>query len=249
MDKSSATTFTSPDHRAASPISFGFYDLLFYSTSVWWLICHELNHVQVLHFISYLGRYRNFFSPCDDSIWWSICVMTSSLTRSCTVTKQPWTVLQHKIWFKPLRRGRLWVRASSTCCMCSQEFSLMYSWTFYRHAAAHRSRHPGYTVTSRTQEQLWLLVWAVCWEWRRCEAEGCCDLLTRGQNNRKSGEELQPTHIYMLKTLFLSLLYISITCVLPAVCCVRPAVGRTPPSDSPPVSSWHERHCQTSAAL
>lgn len=175
--------------------------------------------------------------------------MTQSDGVFVSVTKQPWTVLQHKIWFKPLRRARLWVRASSTCCMCSQDFSLMYSWTFYRHAAAHRSRHPGYTVTSRTREQLWLLVWAVCWEWRRCEAEGCCDLLTRGQNNRKSGEELQPTHIYMLKTLFLSLLYISITCVLPAVCCARPAVGRTPPSDSPPVSSWHERHCQTSAAL
>ena len=53
----------------------------------------------------------------------------------------------------------------------------------------------------------------VSWEWRRCEAEGCCDLLTRGQNNRKSGEELQPTHIYVLKTLFLSWLYISIACV------------------------------------
>lgn len=38
-------------------------------------------------------------------------------------------------------------------------------------------------------------------------------------------------------------------CVLPAVCCARPAACRTPPSDSPPVSSWHGRHSQTSAEL
>lgn len=100
------------------------------------------------------------------------------------------------------------------------------------------------TRTTVTVSLSRLLRVTAMWSWRLLRFT---DTWSEQQEVRRGATT--STHLHVEDFIFIIIIYYYCVCVLPAVCCARPAVGRTPPSDSPPVSSWHEHHCQTSAAL